>query len=75
MNTITIGIGAAGSAIAEVAVRLGFGQAMAMNSSSEDLDAVKLIDPARRIKLRTLDGAAKNRNSALAAFKTEYQTF
>jgi len=75
MNTITIGIGAAGSAIAEVAVRLGFGQAMAMNSSSEDLDAVKLIDPARRIKLRTLDGAAKNRNSALAAFKTEYQNF
>jgi cell division GTPase FtsZ len=61
--------------VAETAEVDGLGKSFALNTSIEDLSAAKMIDPARKFKFQTIHGAAKNRNAAFEAFKSEYSRF
>ncbi len=70
-----IGLGACGSAIAEAANVRGFGKAVILNSSSEDLKAATMIQAQSKLKLQSINGAAKSRKIAFDAFKSEYPHF
>jgi cell division GTPase FtsZ len=70
-----IGLGACGTAIAEVATTAGLGKAFALNTSSEDLDAATMINPANKFKFQMVQGAAKDRNVAFKAFEDECARF
>jgi cell division GTPase FtsZ len=70
-----VGLGACGTAIAEVATISGLGQAFAFNTSAEDLDAAAMIVPQNKFKFQTAHGAAKDRNVAFKAFEAECSRF
>lgn len=68
-----IGLGACGSNIAETSVADGLSDTVyVINSSYDDLEALRIIDKDFKRKLKYIQGAAKDRNVALAGFKKEY---
>lgn len=70
-----VGLGACGSAMTEAAVSVGLGKGFILNSSSEDLDAIQLLDRDSKFKFGSINGAAKSRKIGFDAFKTEHQKF
>lgn len=71
----SIGIGAAGANIADAFVSLDVRDAFILNSSEEDLQSARLVEPDCRIKFGSINGAAKNRAVAFEAIKKEYDVF